>query len=197
MHRLDRDTTGVIIVARDNSVHHRLSGQFERREVSKEYRAIVRGELDRDADLIETHVRVHPKVREKMIVCEPGENTREAVTRYQVLERFRGFTYVRLLPKTGRTHQLRIHMQHLKHPIIADRLYAGHSQVTLGDIAGEAAADGDQDPQTPLITRQALHAFRLDIRHPVTDQPMQFEAPLPEDMARTLDALRTYRTIDR
>lgn len=197
VHRLDRDTTGVIVVARDNAVHHRLSGQFERREVTKEYRAIVRGELDRDADVIETHVRVHPKVREKMIVCEPGENTREAVTRYQVLERFRGFTYVRLLPKTGRTHQLRIHMQYLKHPIIADRLYAGHSQVTLGDIAGEAAAAGGPDPRTPLITRQALHAFRLDIRHPVTDQPMQFEAPLPEDMARTLDALRTYRTLDR
>jgi 23S rRNA pseudouridine1911/1915/1917 synthase len=172
-------------------VHHRLSGQFERREVTKEYRAIVRGELAGDADVIETYLKVHPKAREKMIVCEPGGKARHAVTRYEVLERFRGFTLVRLLPKTGRTHQLRVHMKHLGCPIVADRLYAGHAQLTLSDLdAEQSAAGADQ----ALISRQALHAFRLEFRHPVTDAPLVMEAPVPHDMERTLEALHRYRS---
>lgn len=191
VHRLDRDTTGVIVVAKSNQVHHRLSGQFERREVTKEYRAIVRGELPADADVIETHVKVHPKVREKMIVCGAGGNARPAVTRYEVLERFRGFTYVRLLPQTGRTHQLRVHMQHLRCPIAADRLYAGHRQLRMSDLR-PATTSPDED--VTLLSRQALHAYRLVIRHPVTDQPLTFEAPLPEDMQNMLAALRAGRS---
>lgn len=189
VHRLDRDTTGVILVAKSNQVHHRLSGQFERREVTKEYRAIVRGELPADADVIETHLKVHPKAREKMIVCEPDGKARNAVTRYEVLERFRGFTEVRLLPKTGRTHQLRVHMKHLGCPIVADRLYAGHSQLTLDDVDRERSG-----PDRTLIERQALHAFRLEFRHPVTDAPLTFEARVPDDMQRTLEALRDHRS---
>jgi 23S rRNA pseudouridine1911/1915/1917 synthase len=191
VHRLDRDTTGVILVAKSNQVHHRLSGQFERREVAKEYRAIVRGELSADADVIETFLRVHPKAREKMIVCEPDGKARHAVTRYEVLERFRGFTLVRLLPKTGRTHQLRVHMKHLGCPIVADRLYAGHAQLTLGDLDTEQSGDG---ADRTLMSRQALHAFRLEFRHPVTDAPLAMEAPVPEDMQRTLEALQRYRS---
>jgi len=128
-----------------------------------------------------------------MITCDEGEpSAREAVTFYEVLERFRGFTYVRLLPETGRTHQLRVHMLYLKCPIIADRLYAGHAKITLGDFAApETIASGDDT----LIARQALHAFRLQIRHPVNDRVMQFEAELPPDMQATLEALRTYRKL--
>ncbi len=193
VHRLDRDTTGVIVIAKDNSVHSRLSSQFEQREVKKEYRALVRGTLTRDSDYIRTWVKVHPKSHEKMLVCDEGEHgAREAVTFYQVLERFRGFTYIQLLPETGRTHQLRVHMQHLKCPIMADRLYAGHEQVTRGELAAPETIEGGDDT---LINRQALHAFRLQIRHPVTDRPMVFEAELPDDMQRTLDALRTYRKL--
>lgn len=191
VHRLDRDTTGVILVAKSNQVHHRLSGQFERREVTKEYRAIVRGELAADADMIETYLRVHPKAREKMIVCEPEGKARHAVTRYEVLERFRGFTLVRLRPTTGRTHQLRVHMKHLGCPIVADRLYAGHAQLTLSDLDAERSGD---DADRTLISRQALHAFRLEFRHPVTDAPLIIETPVPDDMVRTLEALHRYRS---
>ena len=193
VHRLDRDTTGVIVIAKDNAVHSRLSSQFEQREVKKEYRAIVRGTLERDSDYIRTWIKVHPKNHEKMLTCQEGEQgAREAVTFYQVLERFRGFTYVQLLPETGRTHQLRVQMLHLKCAIMADRLYAGHEQVTRGELAApETIANGDDT----LITRQALHAFRLQIRHPVTDKPMLFEAELPDDMQRVLEALRTYRKL--
>lgn len=192
VHRLDRDTTGVILIAKDNQVHHRLTRQFEQREVHKEYRAIVRGSLPRDEDLIRTHLKVHPKAHEKMIVCPPDEKSREAVTRYQVLRRFRGYAEVRLLPETGRTHQLRVHLQSLKAPCVADRLYAGHDRLSLADLQGIPVPPGEK----PLISRQGLHAFRLKIRHPVTEEWMEFEAPLPEDMKQTLAALETYRKLD-
>lgn len=190
VHRLDRDTTGVIVVAKDNQIHHRLSRQFERREVQKEYRAIVRGEVKEETGLIQTWMKVHPKAREKMIVCEPDEKAREAVTTFNVAERFRGFTVMQLLPKTGRTHQLRVHMKHLKHPILADRLYAGAESFLLSEVTGES-----RHASTVLIGRQALHAFRLTFRHPVTERMMTFEAPLPEDMEYTLAALRRHRAV--
>ncbi len=191
VHRLDRDTSGVIVVAKNNQIHHRLSGQFERREVTKEYFAIVRGEVAADAGVIETHLKMHPKVREKMIVCTvDAPNARHAVTEYRVAERFHGFTAVSLFPKTGRTHQLRVHMRHVGHPIVADRLYAGHAQLLLGEVAREAT---NVDADATLMVRQALHARRLTIRHPLTDGIQVFEAPLPDDIVRTLDALRRYR----
>jgi len=188
VHRLDRDTSGVLVVAKDNQVHDRLSRQFESREVSKEYRAIVSGSVELDSDYIETHLRVHPKQREKMTVCGPGGNAREASTFYEVLERFDDFTYLRLRPKTGRTHQLRVHLQFLGHAILGDRLYGGMPMLRRGDITrGEDSADGSSDL---LIDRQALHAFRLGFRHPRSGQPQEFEAPLPQDFQATLDALR-------
>jgi 23S rRNA pseudouridine1911/1915/1917 synthase len=190
VHRLDRDTTGVIVVAKDNQIHHRLSRQFERREVQKEYRAIVRGEVKDETGLITTWMKVHPKAREKMIVCEPDEKAREAVTTWNVAERFRGFTVMQLLPKTGRTHQLRVHMKHLKHPILADRLYGGREKFLLSEVTGD-----DRQSSTALIERQALHAFRLTFRHPVTEERMMFEAPLPADMELTIAALRRHRPL--
>jgi 23S rRNA pseudouridine1911/1915/1917 synthase len=192
VHRLDRDTTGVIIIAKDNQIHHLLSAQFERRAVSKEYRAIVRGTVETDRGLIETHLRVHPKVREKMMVCPPGDKSRPAVTRYETLERFRGFSYMRLLPQTGRTHQLRVHMRHLGHPIVADRVYGGHAELRLDEVAPDATNAGSAGT---LISRQALHAFRLELQHPVTHERRAWEAPLPDDMQRTLEALREFRKL--
>lgn len=189
VHRLDRDTTGVIVVARDNQVHHRLSRQFEHREVTKEYHAIVQGELNLDADTIETHVRVDPRKRERMIVCEPTGNSRSAVTAYQVTERFRGYTYVTMFPRTGRTHQLRVHMQHLGHPLVADRMYRGGAALSRADLSPDESDAG------PLIQRHALHAHRLSFRHPATDQPMTFEAPLADDMQTVLAALRELRPV--
>jgi 23S rRNA pseudouridine1911/1915/1917 synthase len=198
VHRLDRDTSGLIVVAKDNQVHHALSRQFERREVSKEYQAIVWGVIDRDADRIETFVRVNPKRREAMMVCDAGGNARLAVTNYEVLERFHDFTNVRLLPRTGRTHQLRVHMRHLGHPIVADRLYGGREALTQSYLAGTALPKSlrRRQPEAPadtadvLIARQALHARRLAFRHPATGQQLEFEAPLPVDMENTLLALR-------
>ncbi len=189
VHRLDRDTTGVIMIAKNNQVHHRLTKQFEQRTVKKEYRAIVRGNLDRDADYIRTHVKVHPKVREKMIVCQPDEKSREAITFYHVLKRYPGFCIVQLKPETGRTHQLRIHMQHVGTPIVADKAYAGHDRLYLSEITGVPRKADEKE--TPLITRQALHAFKLTIRHPISEAIMEFEAPFPADMQSVFDALES------
>ncbi len=191
VHRLDRDTTGVILVARDNQVHQRVSAQFEQRTVRKEYLAIVRGVPELESDFIRTFVCAHPRVRERMMVCPEGNGAREAVTFYQIAERFHGYALMHLFPKTGRTHQLRVHMQHIATPIIADRLYTGQSEFRRSEIQDAdrmSLASGGEDEV--LISRQALHAYRLTIRHPVSGSEMTFEAPLPEDFQRTLNSLR-------
>ena len=192
VHRLDRHTTGVIVVAKDNQVHHRLSRQFEQRTVAKQYLAVVRGHVDLESDWIETHVRVNPYHRERMMVCAEEPNARLATTYYEVSERFDGFTLVKLFPKTGRTHQLRVHMAHLGHPIVADRQYGGGDRLRRSETARHAeppeATTGEEDDT--LISRQALHAQRLSFRHPGTNESVEFVAPLPNDMATTIDALR-------
>ena len=194
VHRLDRDTSGVLVITKDNQVHHRLSGQFERREVRKEYFALARGVVELNRDEISTYIRVNPKKREKMIVSEPIGNARPAVTQYQVAQRFDGYTAVRLFPKTGRTHQLRVHMQHLGHSIVADRLYGGGSSLSVCDLTGSpGVASKEPVDETPLIDRQALHAYRLAFTHPQSGKPVEFEAPLPDDIQRTLAALERYR----
>ncbi len=185
VHRLDRDTTGVILIAKDNQIHQKLSSQFEQRLVKKEYRAIVRGIPELHSDYIRTHVCVHKRAREKMMVCSPGGKSREAVTFYRTAESFSRFALMELHPHTGRTHQLRVHMQHIGTPIIADRQYIGENCFTKGQATGDATDD------EVLMHRQALHAFRLTIRHPVSGKTITFEAPLPPDMQQTLDVLRT------
>jgi 23S rRNA pseudouridine1911/1915/1917 synthase len=212
VHRLDRDTTGVILIAKDNQVHQKISSQFERREVKKEYRAIVRGVPELASDYIRTFVCPHPRVREKMMVCPEGGNAREAVTFYRAEEDFGSYALMELHPQTGRTHQLRIHMLHILTPIVADRMYIGQPTLTKSEVmkslagahrrsalpalannaisAAEPADSGDD----VLIARQALHAFRLTIRHPVSGKDIQFEAPFPEDFQRTLQFLRTLRS---
>lgn len=189
VHRLDRDTSGVLVVAKDNAVHANLSSQFEERTVEKEYRAISWGEVSFDRDYIETHVRVSHRNRERMMVCPEGGNSRFAATFYEVIERHRGFSFLRLCPQTGRTHQLRVHMHHLGHPIVADRLYEGRSVLKMSDLVENLPPEQDE----VLIDRQALHALRLCFNHPVTGKRLEFEAPLPEDFQRALTAIRTHR----
>ena len=174
VHRLDRDTTGVIVVAKNNQVHHKLSRQFEHREVTKRYLAICWGSPELDSDYIENHVGVSRRNREKMRVVPAGGTARHASTFYEVLERFERLSFLGLSPRTGRTHQLRVHMAHLGHPVLADRLYGG---------------DRPEGRELPM-RRQALHAHSLEVTHPVTGRSIRFEAPVPEDFGRTLECLR-------
>jgi 23S rRNA pseudouridine1911/1915/1917 synthase len=193
VHRLDRDTTGLLVVVKDELTHRRLALQFEQREVRKEYLALVQGVPQRDSDYIEQTIGFHPTCREKMAIRSPEDGGKEAVTFYEVVERLRGFALVRCKPMTGRTHQIRVHLTHIGHPILADKLYSGRDRITLADLLGpERRTDPTASTSdTVLLHRQALHAHRLRFRHPLTGAELDLTAPLPQDMGRVLELLRS------
>jgi 23S rRNA pseudouridine1911/1915/1917 synthase len=184
VHRLDRDTSGLIVVARSDATHHRLSEQFQARTVQKLYLAIVLGIPELDRDVIDKPIGPHPTHREKKAIREQHTLSRNAVTQYEVAERYDGFSLVRAWPKTGRTHQIRVHLAHLGYPVLCDRLYGGRRQITRGEIFR------DPSDETIILDRQALHAHRLSFAHPDSGEPLEFEAPLPADMQAVLEALR-------
>ena len=184
VHRLDRETSGVLVVAKNDQVHLNLAAQFEARTTQKEYLALVVGSPDHDRDWIDQPIGVHPYQREKMAIRKDHPKSRAANTFYEVVERFRGFAAVRVKPKTGRTHQIRVHLAHIGHPVLCDRLYGGRRRVTHREIAG-AGEDA------VLLERQALHARRLRVTHPTTGKSVEFEAPLPDDIQNVLTLLRT------
>ncbi len=192
VHRLDRDTSGVILVAKEETAHRDLSMQFERRKVFKEYLAITAGELDRDSDYIEKRIGHHPNDRVKMAAYDSGDDEgREACSFYEVQERFRGYSLVRIQPRTGRTHQIRVHLASVGCPVVADKIYSGRDCLKLSDLTGDLSADSSADEM--LMPRQALHAYRLRFVHPRKREVIAAEAPLPADFERTLAALRRHR----
>ncbi|MBN1788002.1 MAG: RluA family pseudouridine synthase [Sedimentisphaerales bacterium] len=187
VHRLDRNTTGALVVAKNDTAHWRLARQFERRQVKKYYLAIVHGTPELDADCINKPLAVHPTIREKFAVRY--ENGKEAITYYEVLEKFRGYSLVKLDIRTGRTHQIRVHMSFIKHSIVGDDMYGGKI------VYRWQIEDKEAVPQEPLIARPALHAWHLEITHPVTEERMKFEAPVPSDFENMLEALRKFRRL--
>ena len=189
VHRLDRDTSGVILVAKTDTAHTKIAAQFEARTVAKEYCALVSPSPDRDRDWINAPIGPHPYQREKMAIRPDDASARDAQTFYEVKERFKGISYLKVKPKTGRTHQIRVHLTHAGYPILADKLYSGRSKIVRGDISGL------REDTTVLLNRQALHAHRLEIEHPASSERMEFVSPLPEDFSRCLAEIRKYRTL--
>jgi len=187
VHRLDRDTSGVIVFAKNDAVHGRLARQWENRTVEKEYLAVVEGTPELDADVIDQPLGRDRRSRERYAVRRDGTG-REALSQYQVAETFDGFSVVRVRIHTGRTHQIRVHMAHIGHRVVADRQYGSRDKVTLQELA-RGRADRDE----VLIARQALHAARLTLKHPRTRTALHLEAPLPDDLARLLAGLRQWR----
>jgi 23S rRNA pseudouridine1911/1915/1917 synthase len=185
VHRLDRDTSGLLIVAKSDPAHKKLAEQFEDRTITKEYLALVYGMPERDSDYINRPIGFHPTYREKMAVRRPEDGGRDAVTFYEVLERFKGYALVRCAPKTGRTHQIRVHLTHIGHPIVADKMYSGRDKLTPADLGLPP-----REEDAPLIARQALHAHRVRLTHPRTGEPLELLAPLPADMELALQSLR-------
>jgi 23S rRNA pseudouridine1911/1915/1917 synthase len=189
VHRLDRDTSGVIVVAKTDHAHLALAEQFEARTVEKEYFAIVQGTLDRDRDVIEQPIGAHPYQRERMAIRAEHATSREARTFYEVLERFTGFAALKVFPKTGRTHQIRVHLAHVGCPVLCDKLYGGRARITRGEIRSSREDDD------VLLDRQALHARRLKLAHPETGAPLEFTAPIAADLQRVLERLRAWRSL--
>jgi 23S rRNA pseudouridine1911/1915/1917 synthase len=187
VHRLDRDTSGIIIFAKNDEAHMRLARQWEDRTVEKEYVAVVEGVPELDADVIQAPLGKDRYVRDRYAVRRDGVG-REASSHYEVAETFDGFSLLHVRPRTGRTHQIRVHLAHIGHRIVADRQYGSRDKVMLQEIArGRAVHD------EVLIARQALHAGALTLRHPRTREVLHFEAPLPADMSHLLAALRQWR----
>jgi 23S rRNA pseudouridine1911/1915/1917 synthase len=185
VHRLDKNTTGVMVVTKDDAAQWKIAKQFEQRLVNKSYLAIVHGIPELTADRIKVPLGIHPRAREKYAI-RPDVG-RESITFYEVLESFRGFSLLKLTPKTGRTHQIRVHLLYIKHPIVADDMYGGRL------VYPWQLADAEPAVQQPVINRVALHAHTLEFKHPATEKTVKFEAPLPEDMQNFLDMLRKHR----
>lgn len=170
VHRLDKDTSGVLVVAKHNAAHHSLVKQFKDRLVSKTYLALLAGLPDYMSGTLSTLIGRHPIHRKKMAVLE--RKGRLAVSHWQILECFERHCYVRIRIETGRTHQIRVHMAHIGCPVLADGLY------------------GSKKAKCDTISRQCLHAATLAIRHPISGKDMKFKAPLPYDMKNQLQLLQ-------
>ncbi|GAI87400.1 unnamed protein product [marine sediment metagenome] len=185
IHRLDKNTTGVMVVTKDETSQWKIARQFQHRQIKKGYLAIVHGTVELEADQISAPVGVDLRKRERYAVRT--ETGKEAVTVYEALESFRGFSLLKITPKTGRTHQIRVHLSHIKHPIVADDMYGGKL------VYPWQLADAEPAAQEPIIDRCALHAHTLEFKHPKHEKMVKFEAPLPKDMQNLLDMLRKYR----
>ncbi|MGD8845060.1 MAG: RluA family pseudouridine synthase, partial [Desulfobacteraceae bacterium] len=184
VHRLDKDTTGIIVVAKTDTALAELSQQFKARSVDKRYCALVHGVPDRDSGTIDLPVGRHPVDRKKMSTLSP--RGREALTLWRIKEKFGAVALLDLHLKTGRTHQIRVHCKSMGHPIIGDPVYGPRikpSNWAKRDFALYQAVKG--------ADRQMLHAYRVGFVHPVTAEYLHFDAPLPEDMISVIEALKT------
>jgi 23S rRNA pseudouridine1911/1915/1917 synthase len=185
VHRLDKNTTGVMIIAKNDVAQWKIAKQFHDRKVEKSYLAIVHGAPDLTRDRVNAPLGVHPKIREKYSIRP--ETGKDAITFYEVLKEFRGFSLLKLTPKTGRTHQIRVHLSYIKHPVVADDMYGGKA------VYPWQLKNTEPAPEDPVISRCALHAWTIAFAHPTTKRIVRFEAPLPDDMANLLELLRKYR----
>jgi 23S rRNA pseudouridine1911/1915/1917 synthase len=184
VHRLDKDTSGLLVVAKTETAHAKLARQFARRTIGREYQAIVWGKVDPPTGLIETDLGRSKSDRKKMAVVKEGK---KAVTEYALIEQFEYLALIRLKLHTGRTHQIRVHLAHVNHPVFGDPTYNGRHL-----IAGPGTSSQKAEVQRllKLMPRQALHARTLSFVHPGTGQTMSFESPLPGDMRAVLESLK-------
>ena len=172
VHRIDKDTSGLLAVAKNDFAHNMLASQLKDHTMARSYEAIVVGSFREDSGTVDAPIGRHPSDRKKMCVIE--RNSKPAVTHWEVVERFRGYTHIRCRLETGRTHQIRVHMAHIGHPLLGDTVY-GHKKPELG-----------QDSQ-------CLHAFSLCFRHPRDGRPVMVFAPLPRYFEEVLDKLRKMK----
>ena len=186
VHRLDRDTSGVIVTTKHHLAHRNLSIQFQQREVTKTYLALVEGRIRNHTGVIVRDIG-HVDDPESILMSAEtnARDARSARTDYRVIERFDDSTWLEASPQTGRLHQIRVHLAHIGHPVLGDPFYGPCGQIRQ-DKQGRPLVPVGTCLAEPSLTRQALHASRLECRHPIDERPMQFEAPLPEDLAQAV-----------
>ena len=195
VHRLDKVTSGLIVVAKNDRAHAALGEMFASRQIKKTYLALVQGAVERDKGTINAGVARDPMRRTRM-TAQPQDNARSAVTHYQVVRRlsnrFGKFTLVRVRIETGRTHQIRVHMASIGHPVVGDTLYGGAGQLTdqvAAQAAQSKAARRKAEPERLRLGRNFLHAARLEFTHPKTGKLLELEAPLPAELESFLSLL--------
>lgn len=174
VHRLDKDTSGVLVVAKNDRAHQNLSKQFKSRQIKKEYLALVHGNMESDSGSVSLSIGRHPVDRKKM--STNSRKSRTAETTWQIRERFELASLIEVNLKTGRTHQIRVHCAAIKHPVMGDKVYGPRKR-------GKNVIYGK-------VPRQMLHAWRITLTHPVTKAVVSFEAPIPSDMQAVITALR-------
>jgi 23S rRNA pseudouridine1911/1915/1917 synthase len=195
VHRLDKDTSGLIVVAKNDRAHAALGEMFSSRQIKKTYVALVQGAVERNKGTINAAVGRDP-VRRTRMTTQPQDNARSAVSHYEVVRRFTNrfgkFTLVRVRIETGRTHQIRVHMASIGHPVVGDTLYGGAGQLTdqvAAQAAQSKAARRKADPERLRLGRNFLHAAKLEFPHPKTGKLLQLEAPLPVELESFLGRL--------
>ena len=190
VHRLDRETSGILCFARNEAAHRHLSMQMEHHSADKYYIALVEGELHHDEGEIDKPIGEHASIPGKMSIRMTGK---PSLTYYRALERFKRFTLAEVLIKTGRTHQIRIHFQSIGYPLAVDALYGRRPAFLLSEIKGKSYKSGKfSEEERPIMERTSLHAARLKLDHPANGDRMEFSAELPKDFAALLNQLRKW-----
>ena len=180
VHRIDKDTSGLLVAAKNDFAHLALSAQLADHTMARTYEAVVCGNLREDSGTVDAAIGCHPTDRKRMAVTQ--KNARRAVTHWSVIARYNGYTHIRCELETGRTHQIRVHMAHIKYPIVGDPLYGGPLRLPKG-------ASDELIAVLRGFRRQALHAETLEFAHPVSGEPVRVTAPVPADMLALLAAL--------
>ncbi|MCB0571599.1 MAG: RluA family pseudouridine synthase [Phaeodactylibacter sp.] len=189
VHRIDRDTSGLIAFARNEEAHKHLSQQFEARSTRKTYLALLDGRPLQAEGIIDSPIAADPAHPGKMKTARKGKAAR---TSYRILENFRAFSLAEVEIETGRTHQIRVHFASIGYPLAIDALYGRREALLLSDIKQRGYHLGRGQEERPLMSRLSLHAWKLELEHPATGQPMAFEAPLPKDLSAVLRQLRKW-----
>lgn len=189
IHRLDKDTSGILCFAKDEDTHRYTSQLFEKREVKKNYIGIVHGSMQEESGVIEDAIMEHPVIKGKMIIHQ--KQGKPSITKYEVIESFGLYSFVKFDILTGRTHQIRVHMQNYGHPIVCDVMYGKPDPVFISQLKKKFKLSKDEEEEKPILSRLALHAFRLNFMGP-DGKEIDIEAPLPKDMNAMLNQCRKW-----
>jgi 23S rRNA pseudouridine1911/1915/1917 synthase len=185
VHRLDKDTSGIVVFAKNETTHKQLSQLFEGREVEKYYQGLVIGKPSETKGTIDTPIMEHPVTKGVMVTNKKGK---PSVTDYELLEAFRYFSWLQFQIHTGRTHQIRIHMKSIGHAIVCDGLYGDGKPILLSSLKKKFKLSKDEEEERPILSRLALHSYRLKFK--LNDKEFDLEAPLPKDLRACLQQLK-------